>query len=364
MEKSLEDYKYWLTLGRNVRFTAALFHQLYALNIPIEELFSYPKAKLGSLGLSERCMRELIVAREKYTPEKVLQELRGNEIEPIFIFENDFPQILLQIYDPPFILYKKGSADLNALCVGIVGSRRLTDYGVRATEKLASDLAASGITIVSGLALGIDAIAHQATINEGGITIAVLGCGLGRIYPSSNLGVAKEIIAQGGAIITEFPFDTIPAKYNFPARNRIISGISQGLVVTEAAESSGSLITALAALNQNREVFAVPGSIFNLNSRGTNNLIRNGAHVCTSAQDVLDEFGITCPEAVASIRKIAGNTPEETIIIECLRAEPKHIDDIIKETGLSQSVVGSTVTIMEISAKVKQLGGNVFRLNF
>lgn len=363
MEKLLDDYKYWLCIGRNVRFTAALFHELYALSLPIDEIFSLSRGKLKSLNLSERCIKELLYARDTYKPEKVLLELTKNDIEPVFLFESDFPEILKQIFDPPFILYKKGSADLNQLCVGVVGSRRPTDYGLRTTEKIASDLALSGVTVVSGLAIGIDSIAHRATLNEGGSTIAVLGCGLNQVYPSRNVGMVRDIIESGGAIISEFPFDTIPAKQNFPARNRIISGLSQGLVVTEAAEHSGSLITAVSALNQNREVFAVPGSIFNLNSKGTNALIRAGAHVCTSAQDVLDEFGISCPEAVASIRKLTGATEEERVIISCIESEPKHIDEIIKITRLSQSVVGSTMTMMELTAKVKHLGGNVFRLN-
>jgi DNA processing protein len=362
VEKDLEHYKHWLTIGRNVRFTAALFNELYALNLPIEELYLLSASKLKSLGLSDRCVKQLQLSRDTYNPEKVLREITNNGIEPVFIFEADYPQILKQIFDPPFILYKKGPADLNQLCVGIVGSRRPTDYGTRATEKIASDLALSGVTVVSGLAIGIDAIAHQAALNEGGVTIGVIGCGLNHIYPSSNLALGKEMVEKG-AIISEFPFDTIPLRQNFPARNRIISGLSQGLVVTEAAEGSGSLITAVSALNQNREVFAVPGSIFNLNSKGTNNLIRNGAHMCTSAQDILEEFNISCPEAVAEIRKILPATEEEGQIIACIQGEPRHIDEIIRLTGLSQSIVGSTLTLMELSAKVKHLGGNVFRLN-
>jgi DNA processing protein len=248
------------------------------------------------------------------------------------------------------------------MMIGIVGSRQMTDYGIQATEKIASDLAANGVIVVSGLALGIDAIAHQATINEGGQTVAVLGNGIDRVCPSTNFALAKEIL-EHGAIISEYPCGVSPARYTFPARNRIISGLCQGLVVTEAAEGSGSLITTKQALEQNREVFAVPGSIFNLNSFGTNSLIKMGAHPITSVQDIFDEFGISHPEVATSFREIAGATDDERTIIDILRLEPKHIDEIIKVSGLPHSAVSSTLTVMEIGGKIKHLGNMTFRLN-
>ncbi len=362
MEKDLNKHKYWLTLGRNVRFTAKYFFELYATNKPIEDLFHLSSTDLRKLGISDKCLQELVASREKFGSEQVLNELIKNHIEAILYFEPEYPESLKQIYDPPFILYKKGPADLNRVCIGVVGSRRLTDYGVQVTEKIAGDLAASGITVVSGLALGIDTIAAQAALNRGGTTIAVLGCGLNQIYPSSNVRLAQEIMGKG-AIVTEYPFNASPAKYTFPMRNRIISGLSQGLLVTEAAEKSGSLITAASALDQNREVFAVPGNIFNLNSQGTNNLIKAGAHVVTSSQDILSEFGIMNTETLLSAKEIKGDSETERAIIGCLLPEPKHIDLIILETKLPQHDISAALTIMEISAKVKQLGGNVYRLN-
>lgn len=363
MEKNLEEYIYWLVLGRNVRFSATLFHEVYALDMAIQEVFSSPEAKLKQLGLSDRCVTELLFARKTFKPERVLKELSSNKIEPVFYFENDYPGLLKQTYHPPFILYKKGTADLNQLCIGVVGSRKPTDYGVRATEKLAGDLAASGICVVSGLALGIDAIAHQAALNEGGPTIAVLGSGLNMIYPSTNFAIARAIVESGGAIISEYPFDVHPSRQSFAVRNRLISGMSQGLLVTEAATGSGSLITAKMALEQNREVFAVPGSIFNLNSVGTNSLVAAGAHITTSVQDIFDEFGISNPEIINRMRGITGNNEVESAIIKALEIEPKHIDQILILTGLTQSDISAAITIMEISAKVKHLGGNIYRLN-
>jgi len=362
VEKNIEDYIYWLTLGRNARFTASLFLEVFALDAPINNLFELPDSKLRALKLSKRCLKEFIFSKENYKPENVLHELKQNNIEPVFIFENDYPELLKQIYDPPFILYKKGTAKLNQLCIGVVGSRRPSDYGLRVTEKITSELAMGGVTVVSGLAIGIDTAAHKGALSGGGQTIAVIGCGLNQIYPSSNFRLSREIIGNG-AIISEYPFDTPPLKQNFPARNRIISGISQGLIVTEAAESSGSLITALSALNQNREVFAVPGNIFSLASIGTNNLIKSGAHVLTSVQDVYDEFGFSCPEVVSEMRQAVGSNKTEKTIIEVLRLEPKHIDEISKKAGLSQSEISSAITIMEISGKIKHIGGMVYRIN-
>jgi DNA processing protein len=362
VEKSLEDYVHWLVLGRNVRFNAALFFEVFATKAPIATIFECSKNKLSALGLSERCVRELMRAKETYTVEQVLRELRGNNIEPIFWFENDYPENLKNIYNPPFILYKKGPLKLSGLAIGIVGSRRVTDYGIQVTEKLSGGLARSGITIVSGLALGVDSVAHRSAIDAEGNTIAVIGCGLNQVYPSSNLALGKQIM-ENGAIISEFPFGTTPQKQNFPARNRIISGLSMGLLVTEAAECSGSLITATAALDQNKEVFAVPGSIFNKNSMGTNNLIKAGARPVTDIQDIFDEFGIKTPIVTNSLRTSEGKTNAESAILALLEQEPLHIDTIVKSTKLPQAEVSAAITLLEISAHIKHLGGNIFRLN-
>ena len=362
MDKDFSKYKYWLCLGRNVKFTAALFNELYALDRPVKELFEAEVATLKGWGLSERCVTQLIDARSNFEPDHVVGEMITHNVRPIFIFEDEYPRSLKEIFSPPFILYVRGTINLDQLMVGVVGSRRMTGYGIRATEYIAGELAANGVIIVSGMALGIDTIAHQAALNEGGKTIAVLGCGLDRVYPSSNLQLARDIV-ENGAIVSEFPIGTRPALQNFPARNRIISGLSMGLVVTEAAESSGSLITAKAALDQNREVFAVPGEIFNLNSVGTNNLIKMGARLVTSAQDVFDEFGIKNPEIVTKMRELTPKTNEERIVIGILELEPYHIDDIIKKSGLSHNVVSSTLTMMEVTGKVKHIGNMTFRLN-
>lgn len=362
MDKLLEKHKLWLTLGKNPAFKASYFNEIYRLKRPVEEIFHATEGALKKLKLSDSCIRELIRAREAYVPEEVIAELTKRDIKPLFIFDPEFPSRLREIADPPFLLYIRGEVNWEQMMMGIVGSRNMTDYGVQVTEKIAADLAANGVIVVSGLALGIDAIAHQATINEGGTTVAVLGNGIDRVFPGTNLGLAKDILAHG-AIVSEYPCGVHPAKHTFPARNRIISGLCQGLVVTEAAEGSGSLITARAALEQNREVFAVPGSIFNLNSAGTNNLIKMGAHPITSVQDIFDEFGISHPEVATSFREVVGSSDEERTIIDILRLEPKHIDEITRASGLSHSAVSTALTMMEVGGKVKHLGNMTFRLN-
>jgi len=362
VDKILSKHKYWLTLGKSISMTAHILHEIYASEHPIEEVFLADEHDLKKFKLSESAIREIVKARNEHDPESVIDELDKRNITPLFIFDPSYPSRLAEIADPPFLLYVRGEVNWEQAMIGIVGSRNMTDYGVQVTEKIASDLAANGIIVVSGLALGIDAVAHQATINEGGQTVAVLGCGIDRVYPSSNLVLAKQILEQG-AIISEYPCGTHPAKQNFPARNRIISGLCMGLVVTEAAEGSGSLITARSALEQNREVFAVPGSIFNINSFGTNSLIKMGAHPITSVQDIFDEFGIAHPEVATSFREIVGATDDERTIIDILRLEPKHIDEIIKVSGLPHSAVSSALTIMEVGGKIKHLGNMTFRLN-
>lgn len=362
MDKLLTKHKYWLTLGKNPSFSAKLFGEIYDLNRPIEGIFHAEERELKRLGLSLKCITEIVRARDTYVPEDVIAELEKIRVTPLFVFEDNYPAKLKEIADPPFLLYMRGSVNWDQMMIGVVGSRNMTDYGIETTEKIAADLARSGVVVVSGLALGIDATAHQATINEGGTTVAVLGNSIDRIYPGSNLNLAKEILGHG-AIISEYPCGATSAAFTFPARNRIISGLCQGIVVTEAAEGSGSLITARSALEQNREVFAVPGSIFNLNSVGPNSLIKMGAHPLTSVQDIFDEFGLSHPEVATSFREVVGATDDEKVVIDILRLEPKHIDEIIKISGLPHAAISSTLTIMEVGGKIKHLGNMTFRLN-
>jgi DNA processing protein len=247
-----------------------------------------------------------------------------------------------------------------------VGTRKVSNYGRQITPEFVKPLSQNGFSITSGLALGVDALAHQAALEVKGKTIAVLGSGVDQqsIYPASNRFLAKNILDNDGTIITEFPIGMLPLKHNFPTRNRIIAGLSLGTLVIEAAESSGALITAYCSLEQNREVFAVPGSLFNPNTKGVHKLIQKGAKLVTSYQDILEELNLQELKNYVTNQKVLPETLEEKIILENLDKDPKHIDQIIKDTNLATSVVSGTLSLMEMKGLIKNLGAqNYIALN-
>jgi DNA processing protein len=268
-----------------------------------------------------------------------------------------YPSLLLEINNPPKGIYVLGKLP-SVPSVAVVGSRRPTEYGRQVTYKLSSELASAGITIVSGLALGIDSIAHQAAIDAGGLTVAVQACGLDRIYPASHRGLAKRILSSGGAIVSEHPEGTPPLKHHFPARNRIISGLSLAVVVTEADASSGSLITANFALEQNRMVMAVPGNITSQRSAGPNNLIKAGAIPITSASDVLAALNI---EAAQS-KPVKPDSKEEAVVIELISQGITSSEALISSSGLSAAQFANVISLMEITGKVRNLGAGRWAL--
>ncbi|MDA1137728.1 MAG: DNA-processing protein DprA [Planctomycetota bacterium] len=277
-----------------------------------------------------------------------------------------YPQSLLSIHDPPIVLYVRGECkEQDALAIGIVGSRRCSHYGRIQAERFGSDLARMGFTIISGLAQGIDTSAHQGALKVKGRTIAVLGNGLSHVYPTQNAQLAQEV-ADNGAVISEFPMKTRVDARHFPQRNRLISGLSLGVMVVEASKQSGTLITANFALEQGREVFALPGRVDNPTSSGTHMLIQQGAKLVTSPADVVDELGplanVIQPlgeEAVTDPRALTLNSRERQIY-ETLSHDPLQVDDIIRMTGIPAPNVLSTLTILEVRRLVKQLAGKRF----
>jgi DNA processing protein len=285
------------------------------------------------------------------------------EIKKISIENENYPKRLREIKDPPKILYYLGEIKSEEDCFAIVGTRKCTNYGKEIAYRIASDLAEAGLTIVSGFAPGIDTMAHRAAIERGKRTIAVLGTGLDEksIYPKSNLKLIDKILENGGAIISEFEPGIHGAKYTFPQRNRIISGLSLGVLVVEARMQSGALITANYAKEQGRKVFAVPGSIFSQTSKGCHFLIKNGAKLVESAEDILRELGIR--ELKLGEKEIKGKTPEENLILEVLKEEALDVEKIIEKTKLSPSKVASILSILEIEGKIKNLGGNIYVLS-
>jgi DNA processing protein len=276
-----------------------------------------------------------------------------------------YPALLKEISDPPSRFYYRGSLhSLEQNCLAIVGTRKMTDYGGVATARLAKKLAAAGLTIISGLAYGVDAAAHQAALDVGGLTVAVLGCGLddNDIYPPGNRRLARQILDSGGALISEYASGMPSFRYNFLARNRIIAGLSFGTLVVECPEKSGALITAKHALEYNRDVYAVPGPITSPQSAGTNRLIKAGARMVTEAQDILDDLHIVAPNESMPIQpKLSA---DEQKIINCLM-EGKSLptDAIIEQTRLPAQTVLITLTFLEMNGIIKQLSSQQYILN-
>lgn len=294
------------------------------------------------------------------------------DIKTINIKDKEYPKLLKKIDGSPKTLYIKGELNPDDICFGVVGTRRFSPYGKQVAFEIAGDLAEAGLTIVSGLAPGIDTFAHQAALEKGGLvrrspkgeggrTIAVLGTGIDEksIYPQSNLKLAKDIVESGGCLISEYAPGTQGWKGNFPARNRIISGLSLGVLVVEAKEKSGALITANDAFKQKRRVFAVPGSIYSPNSRGPHILIKKGATLVVSAEDILKELNLP---RMGKKKELKGDTKEEELILRMLMEEALNIDKIIKKTGLAPATVNSFLAILEIKGKIRNLGGGIYSL--
>jgi DNA processing protein len=278
----------------------------------------------------------------------------------------EYPKSLFEIPDPPPFLYVRGRLPDGQACVAIVGSRRATSYGLLTTARLAEGLARSGVNIVSGMARGVDTAAHRGALGAGGTTTAVLGCGIDRVYPPENRKLYDET-AEQGCLVSEFPLGTTPLAENFPRRNRIISGMSHGVLVVEAAENSGSLITAQYALEHGRDVFAVPGNISFATSRGTNRLIKQGAKLVDCVEDILEElpghFGAGEIQKIRVEKTGFPLSPREAAIYELLARSPLHIDDIITQTELTAGEVSSMLLHLELKGAVISLPGMHFAVN-
>jgi DNA processing protein len=359
-----EDLHCWLAL-RSVRGVGnTTFKRLIeALGSPEKVLASGIPELLKVEGVG-RSLADNIV---RFKPDKkIIDEIDQIErlgISVVTLNNSAYPERLKKIYDPPPILYIKGEIkkeDENA--IAIVGARNATTYGRTVTERLSSELVSYGYTIVSGMARGVDTFAHQGAMTAGGRTIAVLGSGIDIIYPPDNRELAGKI-AKNGAIISEFQLGTPPERINFPKRNRIISGISAGVLVIEASNDSGSLITANAALEQGREVFAIPGNINSRNSSGTNGLIKKGAKLVENIDDILEELlPQLARREVGMLNKEerCNLSGEEELICKLILYEPRHIDEITFGSGLPSSRVSTILLGLELKGAVRQLDGNLY----
>jgi len=314
--------------------------------------------QLKSLKISPEIIDQLKVARNKIDPELELQKLTDQGIKVITLNDPDYPELLTQIDQPPFILYYRGRWSKQSTCLGVVGTRRATTYGKAVTQQLVSELVKQNIVIVSGLARGIDTIAHLATVQQHGQTIAVLGGGLNQLYPVENSHLADQIVENDGVIVSEYPPNSPPNTGNFPARNRIIAGLSQAILVVEADISSGSLITARYALEQGREVLAVPGPITSQFSKGTHRLIQNGAALVTTVEDIYE--AISFQPSVVEVKGNLNLTDRERQIIDLVAQEAIHLDQISRNLDLSTAEVSSLLVKLEIYGLVKNIGAGVY----
>lgn len=347
----------------------------------VESVFRASLTELEAAGIPVASAQSLATGRSIELAQDELGKAAGAGVHIISLDAPEYPPELRQIYDPPLLLYVRGNASvISQPGIAMVGTRHPTPYGMGMAERLACDLAARNLVIFSGMARGVDTFAHRGAVSAKGKTVAVFGTGVDVLYPKENSRLADQILSFGGALISEFPMGTFAAPQNFPIRNRIISGISLGVLVVEAAEYSGTRITARCALEQNREVFAVPGNVTNKNSWGPNTLIKQGAKLVATWEDIWEELpanvrltltpetGAESPTGqTASLFEEPSLSPHEKKIYRVLKAdEAQHLDQIIEklEAELSSSEIFAALFELELAGKVKQLPGKNFVRSF
>lgn len=352
----LEEKRYWI--GLNMLLTPRRFRLLLEHFPSAREIWEAPLERLRAIPGLEHLAEEFTAQRARV---KVAEELAGIArlgLKIITLADGGYPRPLRSLTDPPPVLYLLGDyQERDELAIALVGTRRSTPYGRMVAEQLARELSRLGLAIVSGMALGIDTAAHRGALAAGGRTVAVLGSGFARPYPQQNLRLMREIAASG-AVFSEFPLQAEPDPWNFPRRNRIISGLSRGVVVVEAPEKSGALITARLALDQGREVFAVPGRIMDETSRGSHRLLKAGAKLVETAEDVIEEFPdlravLAAPRAKARPEL----SPLEERLIESLDWEPLHFDEILESTGLSHAELAHGLLQLQLKDLIKEFPG-------
>ncbi|HEY48694.1 MAG TPA: DNA-protecting protein DprA [Dehalococcoidia bacterium] len=358
----MSDLKYWVAFNRIQGIGRARFSQLESYFGSLEKAWLASARDLKAAGMDTRTVESIVTSRPEISPDAEMELLERYKVRVLTLNDPAFPARLKEIYDVPPLLYIRGNlTPEDEWAIAVVGTRGATIYGRQVTERLVADLVHNRITIVSGLARGIDSIAHRTALEVGGRTIAILASGLDIVYPAENTKLAQSIIEQG-ALISEYPLRTKPKAEHFPRRNRIMAGMCLGVVVSEAGESSGALITASLALEQNREVFAIPGSILSPRSRGTNRLIQEGAKLVRNAEDILEELNLTMIPQQLEMREFVPANETESLLLKHLSHEPTHIDEICRQSNLPIATVSSTLSMMELKGIVRQLGGMNYAL--
>lgn len=328
-------------------------------NFSTEQAWQVNFFEFIQVGLEPKWVEEIMVAKNKIEPKREVEKL--NKLRARLIHENDedFPLQLKNIPTNPAWIFVRGSLlPIENQSITVVGPRKISNYGKQVTEEFVSFLAKQGINIISGLALGVDSLAHESTLQIGGRTVAVLGTGLDQVYPSQNRNLFQKILDQGGSIISEYPIGVGPSRQNFPIRNRIVAGLSRATLIVEASERSGSLITAEIALEQGKDVFAVPGNIYSENSNGTNRLIKSGqAQAVTSPMEIIAELQMENLSDFREAQRVLPANQTERKIFEFLSREPKQIDEIVRESKLSSAEISVALSMLEMKGFVLDLGG-------
>ena len=372
-QAKFEDTKFWVALSRVPQLGTVRFRRLESHFGELQNAWNASFNELKAAGLDDRSAQEIVAARNNSSPDDEMAALERAGVTVVTWNEPGYPSRLKEIADPPAVLYYKGTLlPVDDRSVAIVGTRSPTTYGREAAAALSRGLAETGLTVVSGLALGIDGVAHRSALENGGRTIAVLAGGLDRVYPKEHTGLFRQIQEQG-AVVSEQPLGVRPDPRSFPRRNRLISGVSLGSVVVEAAEGSGDRWTVYHALEQDREVFCVPGSIFSPASDFTNRMIKEGAKLVTGISDILEELNIAeaaqGPQAPLNASNASNESPEQLPLVAADEDEPEeqallsqltdapvHIDELRRSSGLPITSVSSTLTMLELKGKVKQVG--------
>ena len=354
------DIPFWLALLRFRAFGAVRLTKLEQRFASMRQAFEASGDEIISAGIEPAIAKAFCDLRETLDPQKEWEEVQAQHITLVHRHDPLYPPLLKTIYDPPPILFVRGSLPSPSRdTLAVVGSRHPSSYGKRAAQKLISPLASSSLVVISGLAYGVDALAHALTLEAGGTTVAILGSGLddASLYPHDHLPLAKRIVEKGGAVVSELPLGTPPLKQHFPFRNRLIAGWARGTLVIEANKKSGSLITARAALEDGRDVYAVPGPFDSPLSEGPNNLLKMGAIPVTDPSDILPT-AIEMPRL--QTQTYAPTTREEAQLLALLSSDPTHVDILVEQTRLSISSISSTLTMLEMKGVIKHAGSQYY----
>ncbi|MBN1283880.1 MAG: DNA-processing protein DprA [Anaerolineae bacterium] len=360
--KPVSEHKYWVALNIVQGIGPAAFRALLDRFGALSAAWQAPEHALRAVPMKPEGRENLLKMRQALDLDRIMAKVAEAGARVLTWEDGEYPNALRNAPNPPPVLYIKGElTEADDWALGVVGTRKSTGYGHAVTKRIVETLARSGVTIVSGLAKGIDGVAHRAALDAGGRTIAVLGCGIDIIYPPDHRALAEDII-KSGAIVSEYPIGAKPEGKNFPPRNRIISGLSMGVLVVEAGERSGALITTTYAAEQGRDVFAVPGPILAATSRGANRLIQEGAKLVMDAEDILEELNLGMAIQQAEIREVIPATDIEARLMQLLAGGPLHIDELCRQSGLSIARVSGDLTLMELKGLVHQVGGMTYAL--